>query len=267
MRHKTVLLVIAVLVAAPAGAQGPGGLGPGPGGPPERMGAGPGGPPEGAGLRRGWQDEAGPLGPEVRELLEQVFVARLSRRLKLDDGQTVLMVRHYMDHREKIQALREERMRLIEPLQRLAEENVNEAETMTLLEKIVAVDRELALARFAVFEEMSKSLTPAQKAGLYLFVSDFENELRRWMTQVHRRRFEEGHPPLSEPGSLLDPEMPPPAGGPAFDPEFQPPPPPDGPRMRDGELPRRPGPRGQGRGPMQQRPVPETGEPAPPPPQ
>lgn len=230
MRYRACLSLTVVLLSAAALAQGPGG--PVPGSPPEQMG------PSQGGMRRGWQGEAGPMGPEARELLEQVFVARLSRRLQLSDEQTVLMVRQYTEHRERMQALRQERTRIADRLRRLAEEHASETETMEVLGKLQEIDRDLALARFAIFEQMSAGLAPEQRANLYLFVGDFENELRRWVTQVHRRRFEQGL------GPVLGPE-----GAP--EPGLEPPPREGGPRFRDGDTMRRPGARdGQGRGPM-----------------
>lgn len=242
MRYKVILPVMVMLMAAAAFAQAPGGPGPGPAGPPEQVGPGQperrwGEPQERPGLRRGWQEEGGPIGPEARELLEQVFVARLSRRLQLSDERTVLMVRQYTEHRERIQALREERARLTDRLRQLVEEEVNEVETGELLGRLEEIDRDLAMARFAIFEQMSADLTPRQRAGLYLLVSDFENELRRWVTQVHRRRFEQDMPPLLEPEPGIEPGMQPPM------------PPEGGPRFRD-DVMRRPGMRGQGRGPL-----------------
>lgn len=172
----------------------------------------PGGPHLGPGL---FGPERGPGGERARELLEQVFVARLSRKLELSDEQTVLMVRRYSEHRERILHLREQRKEVAAQLRRSVEENKENPEINDLLRRLEEIDRDIVNGRFTIYEQLGDGLSLAQRAALYLFIADFEEEMRSWLSQVQRRRFTgDGAPftpgemrPDEEPGADMEPPM------------------------------------------------------------
>ena len=174
----------------------------------------------------------GPGGERARELLEQVFLARISRQLELTDEQTVLMVRRYAEHREQLQKSRERRNTLAANLRKRLEQDKDSPEVAELLQQLEQADRDIANARFAIYEQLAAELTPQQRASLYLLIADFEEELRGWVQQIQRRRF--GGAPESFPPEGMGP-------GPAPDPGA-------GAPMRGQG--RRPGLRGVGRGPV-----------------
>lgn len=140
-------------------------------------------------------------GARARELLEQVFVARLSRKLELNDEQAVLMVRRYSEHRERILQLKEQRRELAAQVRKRVEENNENPEIGELLGRLVGVDRDIVNARFAIYEQLGDGLSPAQRAALYLFIADFEEEMRGWLNQVQRRGFM-GEPNSFTPGAM-----------------------------------------------------------------
>jgi hypothetical protein len=167
------------------------------------------------------------LDNEARELLEQVMLARLSRELDLDSEQTVLMVRKYAAFREQVAALREKRTALAGDLREAVKAEAGDARVARLLDNLRAADEEIARARLTIYDEISADLTTQHKAKLYLFIAEFENQLRKWVMRMHRGRMgmppeEDRHepgrvgPPPHAPGEpgpgRLGPPQPPPAG-------------------------------------------------------
>lgn len=174
----------------------------------------PGGPHLGPGL---FGPQRGPGGERARELLEQVFVARLSRKLELNDEQAVLMVRRYSEHRERILHLKGQRREITAQLRKRVEENKENPEINELLKRLEEIDRDIVNARFTIYEQLGADLRPAQRAALYLFIADFEEEMRGWLNQVQRRRFTGDSEPFMpgemRPGERPGPEMGPPMRG------------------------------------------------------
>ena len=124
----------------------------------------------------------------ARELLEQVLFARLSRELKLTEEETVLMVRRYAEFREEMLDLRTERERVARQLRQAVKDNSDEAVLTPLLAEIRRVDEKMANARMTIYDEISAELDTRQKARLYLFIGEFEAQLRRWLNEARQRR-------------------------------------------------------------------------------
>ncbi len=145
-------------------------------------------------------------GAEPRDLLEQVMIARLSTELALDDAQTVLLVRRYMALRQEIASLRRDRAEAERTLRAALEGDASEEQVAERLQALQAIDQALLDARRRGFDEIAGGLTTWQEARLYLFFSDFENNVRRWMSEVQRRvRERRGAGP--ERGDSLDPAL------------------------------------------------------------
>ncbi len=155
------------------------------------------------------------LDDEARELLEQVMLARLSRELELDSEQTVLMVRKYAAFREEMVVLREKRAALARDLRAAVKEQAGDARVSELLGKLRAADEDIARARLSIYDEISADLSTEQKAKLYLFIAEFESQLRKWVMRLQRRRM--GMPHEDDPhgpGHMGPPPPPPGAQGP-----------------------------------------------------
>ncbi len=160
------------------------GLGPGGGGP----GGGPGGP-GGAGPGGPWDGEDA---PEVREMVEAMRLARLSRALELDDEETVLLIRWYKEHQEQRRALMQERMNILRTLRDQVQGNATDASIARTLEKLMAIDEDIEQVRESAYEKARQRLSVKQQAKLYVFMNDFDREMRAMLQRarenMERRR-------------------------------------------------------------------------------
>lgn len=116
---------------------------------------------------------------DLRALVETVKMARLTKELGLNDEQAVLLVRKYDEVRERLASLNRERQQLLRELREAVRAGKPEAEIERALDKLVAHDRKIAETRTKVYEEIGKDLTATQRAKLYVFMNDFENDMRR----------------------------------------------------------------------------------------
>ena len=132
---------------------------------------------------------------ESRKLLEEVLMARLTRELALDEEQTVLMVRHLAEFRDNMAALRRERLVLSRNLRQAVREGKDEEAIAKVLEEVVAHEAKAAEARREIIDFDGFELTTWQKAKLYLFIVDFESDMRRLLKQAQERRFGRGQKP------------------------------------------------------------------------
>lgn len=165
---------------------------------PQRM-AGPQGPP--AGFRpkqRRWRGEGPDAG--TRELLEQVMIARLSQELALDDEQTVLLVRRYANFREQMRELTKQRNELLRDLKAAVKEATDTGAIEAKLDTVIAHDQKILEAKRDLYELAGTDLTAWQRAKLYLFMLEFEADVRQLLMQARERhgRFEEGGPARGE---------------------------------------------------------------------
>lgn len=202
----------------------------------------------------------GPGGDERnRELFQQVMVARLSQELGLNDEETVLLVRRFLDFKEESKQLRRERALLGKALRELVREgDAKNAEIEAKLGELLAVDEKIAGSKRSLYDKLSEGLAPVKKAKLYAFMQEFENELRRMADQVRGRHMD--GPPFGQDGEFR------PRRGPGMDGEHMGPPP--GERPDRPARPDRPGMRKRGPGGPEGPPpgVPTDALPAPPPP-
>lgn len=116
---------------------------------------------------------------EVRQLIEEVMIARITKDLEMNDEQTVLIVRRFSEYRDKAREARQQRKKLVDEMKEALKSADNPGQVEEKLKAILALDTEIAQNRTAAFENMATSLTPLQRGKLYLFLADFENELRR----------------------------------------------------------------------------------------
>lgn len=124
-----------------------------------------------------------------RELLQQVMVARLSQELELNDEQTVLLVRRFLDYKDSGRKLRRERNDLARDLRELVKQGeAKSAEIDEKLNALVAADQKVADAKRELYLALSKDLPPVKKAKLYAFMQQFESDLRRMADEVRGRR-------------------------------------------------------------------------------
>ena len=221
-------LLIAVAVAAPAllAQEGPP--------PPHPPHGGPGFEEGGPGRPGG----DGPMGGPGGEFFAEVMMARLSDELELSDEQTVLMVRKFSGLRDQVRDLRKQRAQAARELElQLQSKSPDAAKTQEQLDKVIALDSQIRDERQKVFEEMGAELDAVKKAKLYLFLDQFESDMRRMIGEA-RERFRGGRPD----GNGPPPRHP---GGPGQEGPHPGGPPHGGPH-HDGPGPGGPGPGGPG---------------------
>jgi len=144
----------------------------------------PGGAPGERGKR--WRGEKN-LDADTRALLEEVMIARMSQELALDDEQTVLMVRRFSQFREQMRELRKQRAELAKEMQALVRQDqgggIDEK-----LKTLMDIDAKIVQARLEAFRAVSADLTAWQRAKLYLFIAEFENEVRGLMQKAREQK-------------------------------------------------------------------------------
>lgn len=132
------------------------------------------------------------------KMLEQVMLARLSEELNLSDEQTVIMVRRFMDFRNKRNDLRRERENLMKSLRDAIDQNAPDPQLEELLNKIRGLHEALVNQQRALYEELSRDLAPRQRAKLFLFLERFEAEVQQMLRGAAEQRL--GPPFTPHPG-------------------------------------------------------------------
>lgn len=124
---------------------------------------------------------------EVRKLVEEIMAARLSQQLELNDEQTVLMLRKLAEFREELQAFRKTRQELVTGLQSGLQAGEADAQLETKLNELVAHDAKMADAKKNMWEKAGAGFSVAQRAKLYVFLNDFENQMRKLVQKARER--------------------------------------------------------------------------------
>jgi len=136
----------------------------------------------------------GPMGGPGGEFFAEVMMARLSDELELSDEQTVLMVRKFSGLRDQVRDLRKERAQAARDLElQLQSASPDAAKAQEQLDKVIGLDQQIRDERQKVFEEMGANLDAVKKAKLYLFLDQFEADMRRMIGEA-RERFRGGRP-------------------------------------------------------------------------
>jgi len=152
-----------------------------------------------------WEDR------EVRALIEAVRMVRLSRQLGLDDEQTVLLMRRYEELKETIGNYSKERAEVLRNLRDLVARNAADDEIKQALDRLKELDRAILEAKLSALDNAGADLTPAQQAKLYVFMQDFEQDMRRLVERA--RQFRRGmgarmmERPVRQPGGPMTPEQ------------------------------------------------------------
>lgn len=129
---------------------------------------------------------------DARELLEQVMMARLSKELALDEQQSITLVRRFADFREQMREWRIERSKALHELKETIRNAQDEAAVTAQLEALRERDARILQMRSELFEEVSSEFTPWQRAKLYIFLSEFENDMRRMVQKARDHRAGDG---------------------------------------------------------------------------
>lgn len=123
---------------------------------------------------------------DVRELVEALRIVRLSQALGLTDKEAATVVRSLGKWKKDLQKLKYERARLERELRADLESAAGEEMVAKKFEALMELDRSIAQSTRRLVEAAGKDLSPVQTAKFYLFLGDFDQELRRMITRAKR---------------------------------------------------------------------------------
>lgn len=129
---------------------------------------------------------------DVRELVESIRMAKLSREVGLTEEQTVLLMRRYHETRERIGRLTKTRFEQLKTLREAVAEGSSDDQIKLLLEQLRATDMDLMRVHQEAVAQASDGLTVTQQAKLYIFMNTFDHDMRRLVERVRRSRSGEG---------------------------------------------------------------------------
>ncbi|HUW61952.1 MAG TPA: hypothetical protein VMZ06_13210 [Candidatus Bathyarchaeia archaeon] len=166
---------------------------------------------------------------ELSELIQSVMAAKLSRELGLNEEQTVLMVRRFSEFREQLNGMKRQRQDKMKALRAALRDRLPDEHIETALQDLIAHDLKTLEMRKDAYQKAAGNLSTSQRAKLYVFISDFEGDMRRLIQKARAQR--QGLTRPLRPMPPLGP--PPPPDGPVRSPRLQRPPrpvaPPTGP--------------------------------------
>ena len=137
---------------------------------------------------------------ESRELMEQVMITRLTRRLELTDEQSMMLMRHFAEMRELRQSLQQERMKVMRELRGVLQEQKDEAALMALMEQLEQLENQINELNLESRRSIDGlDLNVWQKAKLELFMSEFQGEMRRVLQRA------QGEGPMGARGQMMGP--------------------------------------------------------------
>lgn len=120
---------------------------------------------------------------DARDLVETVMMVRMAEELQLDDEQTVMMVRRLRELKQEMMKMRHERWDRYKELKNALDNDENGEAIDSQLNELLDYDRKLETFKQDRLETLSEGLTTAQRAKLYVFLCEFENDMRHL---VHR---------------------------------------------------------------------------------
>ncbi len=121
---------------------------------------------------------------DIRELVDLVMKVRLTRLLELSDEEAVRIIRILSDRLDRIHMLKWERGSVYYFLRADLKEGAAEDQIHKHLDSAMALDVEIAELFRGMIEAMTPHLTTTQRAKLFLFGSDFENEIKKLIQQA-----------------------------------------------------------------------------------
>lgn len=123
---------------------------------------------------------------DIRELIRSVLVVQLSQALDLSHEKTVVLAERLREQRREFLGKKHERRGSKEDLGDMIEEGAETEEIREALHSLLAFDREIAESTCTLVEAAQKDLSVAQTARYYLFLGDFENDMRRLIRLAQR---------------------------------------------------------------------------------
>lgn len=124
---------------------------------------------------------------DTRNLVETVMMVRLTEELQLDDEQTVIMVRRLRQLKDEVVALKKARGELYRQLKDAVRDHAPDADIQARLQALLEHDRKLETFKQDKALELGEGLATRQQAQLYIFLSEFENDMRHLIHRAQDR--------------------------------------------------------------------------------
>lgn len=133
--------------------------------------------------------------PGISELIQSVMAAKLSRELGLNEEQTVLMVRRFSEFRDQLNDMKRRRQEKLKALRSALREHQPDETIETALQDLIAHDLKTLEFRKDAYQKAAGNLTTSQRAKLYVFISDFEGDMRRLIQKAREHQQGLNRPP------------------------------------------------------------------------
>ena len=124
---------------------------------------------------------------DARNLVETVMMVRLTETLHLDDEQSVVMVRRLRELKQEMMAMRRARGDLYRDLKNALRDDPDGTAIPVKLDALLEYDRKLETFKQDRLQDLSEGLTTAQRAQLYIFLCEFENDMRHLIHRAQGR--------------------------------------------------------------------------------
>ena len=156
-----------------------------------------GGPPDRGRISERREDErASRRGPaEAREAMQRVRIRRLAETMDLEDEETEKLVQRMETHEEKQRELERELGQARRDLRRALREDEDEDTISEKLHEALELEGRKVLHRRDGYRGMTEGFDVEQQARFYLFLPEFEQDMRRLVEHArHLRHMEPGFP-------------------------------------------------------------------------
>lgn len=138
---------------------------------------------------------------DAREMVEVVMMVRLSKELGLSEEETVLLVRRMSEFRDDVQKAQRRRRELMDAIRKAIAEGAEDEAILAHLDELKSIDRRLNNIKLEAHDKLAEGLTVQQQARLYLFLQDFDENMRRMVQRVRERsRMLQGGPSAGRDG-------------------------------------------------------------------
>jgi len=128
--------------------------------------------------------------PEMQELVETVMAARLAKALDLSDEETVVMVRRFSEFKEQMRGFKARRQELMKALKMGLREKAPDERLEAALGELMKHDAEVEEYKRGAYDKACAGLSVAQRATLYVFLGEFEADIRQLIQKARARRAE-----------------------------------------------------------------------------
>jgi len=129
---------------------------------------------------------------ELYDLIQSYMLIRIKKTLDLTDVQTLHLMKRIGVYKEKLPRLKFHKALLISQLRLRLSESASEVSIQENLTLLLENDQKTVETLRSMITEAGEELVATQRAKLYLFVGDFEQDIRR-MAQHAQRMNQDGH--------------------------------------------------------------------------